>query len=274
LLQTVDAGLTTSTRLYSEPPQFGLRWPWLALTLLVALSAWWMQRIVSAADYANRANAMWRSGSPTMTLQFARDAVNSNPLSARWRTQLASLLEGTNADADAEFRQAALLQPTNGQAWRRWAEYRAEHSTSTRIGPSAEELFNRAAQLDPNSTPILLSRGRWLLQKNDPRAWNDLQYIVRLRDAPYGRYPALADLVNLDFARASIPLARRALQSGNKAAARQLIDRSLIEVKTARDKEEYWRQINAAGPGGGDFADAQDLGEIEAQLNALKEQLK
>jgi hypothetical protein len=66
----VDAGLTTSTRLYSEPPQFGLRWPWLALTLLVALSAWWMQRVVSAADYANRANAMWRSGSPTMTLQF------------------------------------------------------------------------------------------------------------------------------------------------------------------------------------------------------------
>jgi Tfp pilus assembly protein PilF len=274
LLQTVDTGLTTSTRMHSVPPQFGLRWPWLALTLLVALSAWWMQRVVSAADYANRANAMWRSGSPTMTLQFARDAVNSNPLSARWRTQLASLLERTYADADAEFRQAALLQPTNGQAWRRWAEYRVEHAMSIPTGPSAEELFNRAVQLDPNSTPILLSRGRWLLQKNDPRGWNDLQYIVQLRDAPYGRYPALADLVNLDFARASILLARRALQGGNTTAARWLIDRSLNEVRAAREKEEYWRMINAASPGGGDINDTQDLDEIEAQLNALKEQLK
>jgi hypothetical protein len=93
---------------------------------------------------------------------------------------------------------------------------------------------------------------------------------VRLRDAPYGRYPALADLVNLDCARASIPLARRALQSGNKAAARQLIDRSLIEVKTARDKEEYWRQINAAGPGGGDFADAQDLANLKRNSTHLR----
>jgi hypothetical protein len=95
-----------------------------------------------------------------------------------------------------------------------------------------------------------------------------------LRDAPYGRYPALADLVNLDFARASILLARRALQGGNTTAARQLIDRSLNEVRAAREKEEYWRMINAASPGGGDINDTQDLDEIEAQLNALKEQLK
>jgi O-antigen ligase len=276
LLQTVPTtSSNTSAEEPYESPQFALRWPWLGLTLLVALSAWWMQRVVGGADYMNRANDMWSSGSPTMALQFARDAVSSDPLSARWHTQLGSMLESTDADADAAFERATLLQPTNGQLWRRWAEYRAEHATSTqRSGPSTETLFNRAVQLDRNSTSIRLARAQWLQGQNDPRAWNDLQYIMQLRDAPYGRYRALADLVNLDFARASIPLTRRALQSDNKTGAQQLITRSLNEVKEARGKEEYWRQINSAGGGAGEFGDARDLGDIEAQLNALKEQLK
>jgi uncharacterized membrane protein len=276
VLQTVETtDSATSTQELRKAPQFGLRWPWLGLTLLVALTAWWMQRVVGGADYMNRANEMWSTGSPTMALQFARDAVSSDPLSARWHTQLGSILESTNADADVAFQQATLLQPTNGPSWRRWAEYRAEHATSTqRGGPSTETLFNRAVQLDPNSTSIRLARAQWLQGQNDPRAWNDLQYIVQLRDAPYGRYRALANLVNLDFARASILLARRALQSGDKTAAQQLITRSLNEVKEARDEEEYWRQINAASGGAGEFGDARDLDDIEAQLNALKEQLK
>ena len=278
LLQSCDAGITPSTRDAHDAPQFGLRWPWLLTTLLFALASWWCQRVVSAADYANRSNAMWRSGSPTMSLQFMRDAVASNPLSARWQLQLGSLLEGSSA-ADAEtdlaFRQATLLQPTQGQLWRRWAEYRAQRAANTSDkGPSTEEIFNRAVQLDPNSTSVRLARAHWLLDKNDPRAWNDLQYIVQLRDAPYGRYPALADLVNLDFARASIPLARRALQNGDKATTQKLLERSLSEVKEAREKEEYWRQINAANPGAGDLADAEDLGELEAQLNDLRKQAK
>lgn len=274
-IQSANADTTTSTQDTIEAPQSGLRWPWLCLTLLVALSAWWMQRVVSAADSFSRANAMWSSGSPTMALQLARDATQQNPLSARWRTQLGSLLEGTNNDADEALSQAVQLQPTQGQLWRRWAEYRVARPANTSDkGPSTEELFNRAVQLDRNSTSIRLARAQWLLSQNDPRAWNDLQYIVRLRDEPYGRYPALADLVDLNFARASIALARRALQNGDKAAAQQLIERSRSEITKAREKEEYWRQINTASGGAGEFADTRDLDEIEAQLNTLEEQLK
>jgi hypothetical protein len=278
LLQSLDNGTTTSTQETIEAPQSGLRWPWLGLTLLVALSAWWMQRVVGAADASGRANAMWRSGSPTMALQLARDATARNPLSARWRTQLGSLLEGASAgdaETDAAFREATRLQPTQGQLWRRWAEYRATRLESTsNEGPSIEELFNRAVQLDPNSTSVRLARAQWLLQINDPHAWNDFQYVVRLRDAPYGRYPALADLVDLNFARASIPLARRALQNGDKAAAQRLIERSRSEVREARGKEEYWRQINVANPGAGDLANTEDLDQIETDLNTLEEQLQ
>jgi hypothetical protein len=278
LLQSLDAGMTTSTQDTNSAPQSGVRWPWLGLTLLVALSAWWMQRVVGAADASGRANAMWRSGSPTMALQLARDATAQNPLSARWRTQLGSLLEGASAadaETDAAFREATRLQPTQGQLWRRWAEHRAMRLESTsNEGPSIEELFNRAVQLDPNSTSVRLARAQWLLQMNDPHAWNDFQYVVRLRDAPYGRYPALADLVDLNFARASIPLARRALQNGDKAAAQRLIERSRSEVREARGKEEYWRQINVANPGAGDLANTEDLDEIETDLNTLEEQLQ
>jgi hypothetical protein len=140
---------------------------------------------------------------------------------------------------------------------------------------TVRHLFDQAVALEPNETKSHMARARWLLSHGDPQGWQDLEYIDRLASQPYGKYPALAEFVNLDFARAYVQLAERALRQHQKEKARALIERGLQDVARARANESLQRQMAVEMAGTGfNLGPARDLGELEVNLNDLKERAK
>jgi O-antigen ligase len=253
-----------------------LRWSWLAATLLFAIVSWGQQRAVLAEDLRRESRTLMAEGKPWMALQMARQAAATDPLSARMWLNLAAAQEYNgegNTASSSSYERAIRVRPTSAQAWLQWAQSRVRLERYS--APSPAPLFDRAVTLDPNDTSMRLARGQWLLSHSNQRGWQDLEYIARLADAPYGKYPAVQESVNLDFARAYMKLAERALQTGDKAGALKLLERPAADVARARAYEERQRQLAESVAGSSvDIAPPENLDDLEAQLNSLKEQAR
>ncbi|HVF85342.1 MAG TPA: O-antigen ligase family protein, partial [Abditibacteriaceae bacterium] len=192
-----------------------LRWGWLVVVLVAGAFSWVAQRAASGEDARDESERAQRSGNATMALQNARDAIGFDPLSSRlWlRLAQAQLVQarggsGDFAGAENAFARATQLNPQNNVAWRLWAQARDEEPQSSTRTPSTAQLWDNAVRLAPRDSSSLLARARWRLKQNadDAPAWNDLEAVVRARDEPFGRYAAVGEYVNLDFARASVLL--------------------------------------------------------------------
>lgn len=246
-------------------------WSWLAASLVVALCASGTQRAVQGEDALAEGDRLWRSGAPSSAVDKAREAVQSDPLSGRLWLNLAQMqasLDPQSPEIMPALQGAQQVQPTRAANWLNAAKWQARQNYKAQAGP----LFDRAVSLEPNETAPRLARARWRLEHKDVRAWKDLEFIARLADEPYGKYPATPEFVNLDFARAYVPLAGRALQEGRRDEARRFIERGLADV--ARAQAYRPAQEAMAREGASNAGPAADLNLLETQLKQLKEQAR
>lgn len=249
-----------------------LRYSWLVVALLMGAASYFAQRVASGENAREISKQMARQGAASLALDSAREATQIDPLSSRAWSWLGVVQRGIGDEFGSEdsFTRAAILNPQSTTPWRSWANNRGAGNI-TKSASSTVELWNLAVQNAPRETAIRLQRARFLLAKNvnDATAIADLQTIVRARDEPYGRYPALADFVNLDFARASLPLAQHELQKGNRQRVVELATRSLSEITLARTKIEGQRATSQYIDNE-DLQPPTDLDELQTQFEILK----
>lgn len=246
-----------------------LRPVWLGAVLVLGAAAWLTQHAAGGEDLRLSARDAASRGLVQEALTLADEAVTTDPLGVRMRSNRAQAHESAGTEAEADWAAAARLRPTDAQTWRQWAEYRAER------GRDAQQQFDMAVRLAPNDSRVLLARGEWLLKKGDARGWKDLERIASLLDAPYGLYPATPELyVDMDAVRALVRLARRDIAAGDTAKAKVWLNRvapmiaqeqSIIGQQRIMAKDMQGTGIEIEVP--------QDLDSLVADLHELQAKL-
>jgi O-antigen ligase len=276
LLVVTLAVLDTNYQAHTGPPSdsspithhSSLEYGWLAWTLVFAFASSQLQRAVTAQNLWSEAQAFLRRGAGQAVAERAQRAVEADPLSApMWilNAQTASSLE----QAQTATQKATELQPARAVNWL----WRARLS-QTQNPAAAEKFWQEAIARDPNNSSLRLERANWLLERNDSRGWEDLEYVAALAEQPYGKYRPVEEIVNLDFARAYVKLTPRVLEKKQYDVARRYIQRALQDVAEARRWESRLRELAAAAPAGGPrLGPAEDLSELESQLQTLQQQL-
>ena len=244
-----------------------IRWGFMAMALVVAGAAWWMQRVVGAQDIvredrARIAQNQRLEGGIDGALQRSAEAIAQNGGDALLHRHRAKLQEAANQDALSEYQTAAQLRANSADGWRILAQYLNRRGQTQK----AAETFARAVALDPKNTALLWDFAQFQLAHGDARGYDNLRRIVALREAPYGRYPALGDFINLDFARAALLLAPRETDAKRRAALLQMAQRDL---KAARAKQDYVVKFAASNYGLTDLEAPQDLDELEQKARVL-----
>jgi hypothetical protein len=267
-----DLGNTTDS-LSDSAPRSALQWPWLIVSLLCGLASAGAQRAVLAEDLRTESRESMSKQAAQAALEKATAATEADPLSARIWLNRAVIEEANRENPRFGYVQAQRRQPTRATHLLNMAEAQAEKAIEFDV--PAGVLFDQAVALEPNETKTRLARGQWLLSHNDARGWQDLEYIARLADQPYGKYPATPDIVNLDFAQAYAKLAARAMKEGKRTEAARLVERGLYDVARWHAYEPHRREL-AEATGTLDELDheKQLLETLEAQLNRLRNQLK
>ena len=249
----------------NENEQSALNYPWIIGALFFGIFTAAHQRVVQGEDLSDQARELLTRGAPEIALQRAREATDVNTYSARLWHNRGRIEEATGNNGGESYLRAAQLQPTKSSHF-----LAAARSLGT--DAKAREYHDRAVQLDPNDTGNRLARAEYFSktpQWND-LAWQDYEEVARLYDAPYGRYPAVAEIVNLDFVRAFIKLGERALEQKNKAQAKTYAERGLDVIASWHRNEARMRPIMESSNAEGFAREARAVEELEAQLNNLK----
>ncbi len=63
-------------------------------------------------------------------------------------------------------------------------------------------------------------------EQSKQRAFQDYEFVAALYDAPYGKYPAIAEIANFDLGEAIIKVADQALTQNDKAKAATLLQKA------------------------------------------------
>ena len=243
-------------------PRGNLNLGWIGATLLLALAGFGTQQAAQGQDDYNESQRLSGLGSRAQALQKAEQAVAIAPGSSRLQSNLGTMQSATGADGSAALQRAIELQPDRS----------ANYLTLARVAESQnrpdlyEKWMGEALKREPLSSYFLLSRAKFRLQHKDARGYGDLRTLMQLWDAPYGRYPALADQVNLDFARGVALLAPRLKQEGQSARARKLAERALQDVAAAKTLAPRNREMAAAVGGSSALDLYEDADDLEAQL--------
>lgn len=243
---------------------------WLGATLLLALGGYQTQKAAAGEDASQLADQFWKNGAPSVALQKAAEAVALDPNAARLWSQLGNLQEASGGDGRRAFQTALELQPTRAS---NWANLARAADRAAQSPAEIENFYARALENDPLNTRLRLERATWRLQTKNGAAYKDLASLIALRDAPLGRYPALAEWVNLDFARATLLLAPHLARTGSKARAQMLIQRALADCARAAQFEAKNQEILRASNGAVDLEDNADLQSVAARLRKLQTQL-
>ena len=249
-----------------EAPRGNLNLGWISATLLLALAGFGTQQAALGQDDFNESQRLADLGSREAALQKAQQAVEIAPGSSRLQANLGYLQSAGGGDGDAALQRAIELQPDRS----------ANYLTLARVADARnrpdlyEKWMGEALQREPLSSYFLLSRAKFRLQHKDARGYDDLQTLMKLWDAPYGRYPALADQVNLDFARGVALLAPRLKQTGQSARARKLVERALKNVALAKTLAARNRELAQAVGSNSALDLYEDADDLEARLKRLE----
>ena len=244
----------------AKEPQGNLNLGWIGATLLLALAGFGAQQAAQGQDAYDESQRLLQLGSATQALQEAERAVEIAPGSSRLWSNLGYMRSANQLDGEAALQRAIALQPDRA----------ANYLTLARMADAQnrpdlyEKWMGEALKREPLSSYFLLSRAKWRLQHKDGRGYDDLEALMRLWDAPYGRYPALGDLLNFDFARGVVLLAPHLKRNGETARARKLIERALKDVEAAKIAAPQARDIARATGASLDTYD--DLDSVEARL--------
>lgn len=233
LLDAPEAALAQAAQ--GEVERRPLALGWLGALVPLALAASYGVK-AQGAENARRSGRELAAMSEAERAQAGRQAEQATrdvPLDARAWTNLAQfrLAQGDKLGASLDYGQAAKLQPDKALHPRRLAEI----FESWKRPDMAAKYLDEAISLDPKDTSLRLQRARLREQSGDTKgAREDYQSILDLQDAPFGRYPATPEIVNGDFNRARLALARQAQRSGDSATARKLAELGLRQIKEAR----------------------------------------
>jgi len=247
-------------------PRGNLNLGWIGATLLLALAGFGAQQAAQGQDAYNESQRLLKLGSRSQALQLAQQAVNIAPGSSRLWANLGYLQSATGADGDAALQRAIALQPDRS----------ANYLTLARVAEAQNrpDLYEKwmalALEREPLSSYFLLSRARFRLEHKDGRGYDDLEALMGLWDAPYGRYPALGDQVNLDFARGVALLAPHLKQTGQDARARKLVERALTDVARAKEIAPRNREMAAAVGGSSALDLYEDADALQARLKRFQ----
>ena len=239
-----------------------LNFGWIGATLLLALAGFGAQQAAQGQNDYEESLRLAKLGSRAQALQMAQAAVDVAPGSSRFWSNLGYLQSATGADGDAALQRSIELQPD------RAANYltRARVAEANNRPDLYEKWMAKALERQPKSSYFLLGRAQFRLQHKDGRGYDDLNALMQLWDAPYGRYPALADQVNLDFARGVALLSPQLKARGENARARILIERALKDVARAKEIAPRNREM-AAAVGGSNVLDLyEDADDVQARL--------
>ena len=256
----------------ADAPKSNLNYGFLGATLLLAFAGFGSQSAAQGEDALRQSQAFVDEGNYPIALERAREAIEIAPGSARAWTHLARLQAAMNDSGWQTSIERALQQaPNRAQTW--FGLYRIHESKLDNAG--VERALGRALELDPFNTRTRLERARWRLDHKNGRGYDDLEAIIKLWNAPYGRYPALADWANLDFARATLLLAPRLRQTKQTARLRSLLEHARRDLQLARAKKpENDAFLRAQGPGASPPEDNSDLASLEVQLESESNDLK
>ncbi len=241
-------------------PKSGLNFAWLGATLLLALGGYSGQNATAGELARDDADRFLQNGGVSAALQKAQESIESDPMGSRGYLALARVQKALGQSDVSTLRRATQVQPTRSAHWSNLA-----WSLSENGGSKAEIIaaWQRAVELDPNNTDLLLQRAGWRQKNGDLQgAQSDLQAILKLRDAPYGRYPATPEWVELDFARATVALG----EINPKLVSKTLVQRGLEDVERARQNVERQREIVAAA---GEWTQLRPPGDLDGLANAL-----
>lgn len=213
----------------------GLNLAFLGATLLLIFAGFGTQKAATAEEL------LAESEHATSRVQATNDileAVQTDPSSARVWQYLAQItpLDDRKTWEDA-YQTAAQLQPDSASHPRGWASHLAALAAPTAADVTQTgDLLDHAITLDPLNTELRLERANWRLGHKDGRGYDDLEWVLKEWDEPYGKYPALGrDLdVNLDFARATLALAPRLKAQKKTTRLQALVKRSLEDVALAK----------------------------------------
>lgn len=243
---------------------------WLGATLLLALAGNQTQKAAAGEDIRFVANDFFQKGAPSVAVARGREATATDPGSARLWLNLGRWQEAAGEDGEAALQQAAQLQPTAAANWSNLARHAARVASPRDV----ETYYAKAVENNPIDTSLLLERASYRIQSKDGRGYDDLNKIISLWTQPYGRYQAVEQNVNLDFARATMLLASRLRNSGQQARLRELVTHALADCEKASgfaaQNEEMRRQL------GGELSldDNPDLQTLVAGLQQLQTALK
>jgi tetratricopeptide (TPR) repeat protein len=244
---------------------------WLALAIPLALLASHSVRAQSAESARVAALQALERGQREEALSQARRSTEEAPGDARAWFSLGQLRQslGDASGARAAYERAIELQPA--RSWNHFSLARLLAAQGDAAG--ARKYLDAAVTLDPKSPLLRLERARFLeSQREGDKAAEDYEAVVALADAPLGRFPAIPEIVSLDFNRARLALANRALQRGEKSRARELARRGLSDIELARGSARanpVMMQVLKENPDGPQPPSEAELAEQEAQFNQL-----
>jgi len=252
------------------PQKRELSLPFLGATLVLMLAGFGSQKVATAEDILAQGQDQMRNGiRPTRGAQ----AVQSDAGSARAWSFLARTSPDNSTLWEGAFQKAAQLQPDSAAHPRDWARRLSDSPAPTSADlKQIGELYDRAVGLDPLNSSLRLERAKWRLDHKDRRGFDDLEFVLREWDEPFGRYPALGREtdVNLDFARATLALSARLKAQGQGARLKTLVERALRDCADARHLQQTQAELLQAMRGRISLGNFDDLPALENGLRSLK----
>jgi len=271
LLIAISLGLLAGDGPAEAPPPArpGLHLGWFAVTLILAGGGMISEHASKAEDLREASEYDGAQGNLAAAVEEARQGLQSDGTSARDWVNYGNLMMRGGTSSIEPYLHAIQLAPTRASSWLDLANAYSQPA----IGGSnaqIEDAYEHAIRLDPNATEVRLQHAKWLLDQGDDRGYADLEYVVSLINKPFGLYPATPDIVNLDYARATVLLAPELIRTGQSARAQALIARGLADVATARANLATQREEAAAAGDVGNVPTNDDLDTVEAGLRALQ----
>lgn len=237
---------TAEVKRENAPPPgkaVSLNWPWLAAALAVGGLSFVTQNTSHGEDLRAQSETQLREGSP-QALKTAREAINNDPASIRLWDNLARIQWALGKDANASYQKVLSLNPMRALSYFNYARY-LQNTDPVKNKQKISDLYEKAIFYSRNDTTFLLAAAKWKIKQEDKTGWDNLRYILQLQQMPYGKYPAVPEMVNFDYGQAALLLARHALDQGDAATAKPLLETAKQELQKAQDyiNSSYQQQI-------------------------------
>jgi tetratricopeptide (TPR) repeat protein len=218
------------------------------LTTAYAALAW------QAEQHYQEANRMRQLGGFTSMLAEAKAAAMTDRTSGEYRIRLGNIhrerfrSEGSEEDYRTALRQyaaAAKLMPTSSVPW----TLRGGVLFTRRDWKGAAAAYRTALKNDPNLTDALLHLGESLREMGDEaNARRMFLRIVEMKEGPWGRYPAMPELVDINVGRAYLYLGEFARIEGNTLDSNQRFAQARLVVQQGLAHERgLWSRLRKVG---------------------------